>query len=321
LTLVQPTLNTSTNTVTIDCSAGNYFKYTANGTATITRTPRVIGTSSLGVGAVSSMTLTLPTGMADGDVVVVSVGSDGTQATLPSGWTNILALNVGTEFTRTFYKVMGATPDTSVAISGISTAAAAVSIAIRNVAPGSLIQNSATGSTLNPNPPSLSSVTENSIVLAIGLMDDDLVAASVAAPSGYELVESVQATAAGQTVMLAYRIAETAGTYDPGAFTSTGDDEWVALTVAIPPTTENVGTFVDFTNVPSGAYQCTHEVTVVNTGTLGAIRFPNTDVLFDENRAFNSNQGEAGERILFETTTSNSGTYWMLPQISRFVTP
>jgi hypothetical protein len=320
--LVEPILDTGTNTITIDCAAGNYFKYTANGTATIERTMRLVGTTSLGVGAVTSITLPLSADLIEGDLVIVSVGSDGSQPTLPSGWTNIQAQDVGTEYTRTFYKVMTSTPDASVVVSGINTASAAVSIGLRFGDAAGIRHTVATGASGNPNPPALTSVRENSFVLAIGLLDDDNVAASVTAPAGYELLESVQATATGQTVMLAYTVAETAGTYDPGTFGSTGTDEWVALTIEVQPTTENTGTFVEFVNVPAtGVYRCVHEISAVTTGTFGAVRFNSDVVLRDENRAFNSNQVLAGEVAILEFTTSNGGDYWMLPQISRFVPP
>lgn len=214
---------------------------------------------------------------------------------------------------------MGSTPDTSVTITGISTASAAVAVGIRNVDNSSLIFSVASGTTGNPNPPSLASVTEAAFVLIFGLLDDVNVAGSVGAPAGYQLIEAVQATVAGQTVMAAYKIAETAGTYDPGAFTSTGTDDWVAFTISISALNEDTGTFLEFINVPStGVYEMRHEVTVINSGTLGAVRIPDETILYDENRASGSNQAFAGEIAVFDFTTTNGGVYWTLPQISRF---
>jgi hypothetical protein len=321
--LVEPVLDTVTNTITIDCAAGNYFKYTASGTATIERTLRLVGTSSLGVGSVTSMALPLPDDMLENDLVIVSAGSDGSTPALPSGWTNLRQTTVGSQFTRTFYKVMGSTPDSSVTVTGISTASAAVSIAIRGANSANIRDAVASAATGMPDPPALSGVSAGSFVIAIGLLDDDNVAANVIPPSGYQLLESVQATTAGQTVMLAYLTAETAGTYDPAQFQATGgNDEWVALTIETVPATENTGTLIEFVNVPeTGVYRCVHEITAVNTGTLGAVRFPNDTVLRDENRAANSSLVLSGEIGVVELTTSNGGNYWMIPQISRYTPP
>jgi len=198
----------------------------------------VVGSSSAQFGSSTSGTLTLPTGLQEGDIVVVGVGSDGATATLPSGWTNINnTTGASTEFTRTFYKVMGPTPDTSVALSGFSTASAAFAIGIRNGVANALIFDVSTGISGMPNPLELKDVTAGSIVLAIGYLDDDNIASTVTAPAGYTLAQAIQSSTTGQTVMVAWKIAATTGTEDPAAFGGTGSDDWVALTLAIPNNT------------------------------------------------------------------------------------
>lgn len=198
----------------------------------------VVGRTTQSFGSSTSGSITLPSGLQEGDLVIVAVGSDGSLPNQPSGWVNLNNTANGTEYARTVYKVMGATPDTSVSISGLSTASAAIAIGIRGFDSTTLFDATATvatGSTGMPNAPSITTVNNNSLVIALGFLDDDNVQSSVTAPSGYSNLSVIQSSTAGQTVMLATKSVSSFGVEDPAQFGGTGDDEWVALTIAIRP--------------------------------------------------------------------------------------
>lgn len=90
----------------------------------------------------------------------------------------------------------------------------------------------------NPNFPSRS-ISANSIVVLIGLLDDD--GTTFAAPSGYTM--AVQGTAAplamadNVTAGIAYRKVTSAGPQSPGSFTSSASDSWNAYTIELRETT------------------------------------------------------------------------------------
>jgi hypothetical protein len=206
--------------------------YTIDWRGMATAMPTIVGSTSTDFGASTSGTLTLPSSLQEGDIVIVGVGSDSSTPALPSGWINISAQTSANQQQRTFYKVMGSVPDTSVAITGISTASTGFAVAVRGGDAPAISFLVSTGTTGMPNPPNLTGVAANSIVFAMGFLDDDNITAT--APSGYTLLRTQSSSAVGQTVMLAYVEATSAGAYDPGVFGGGGDDEWVAITLAVP---------------------------------------------------------------------------------------
>jgi len=86
----------------------------------------------------------------------------------------------------------------------------------------------------DPDPPSLSGIASDSIVLAVGGLDDDN-STAVSAPSGYTMIAANQSAASpGASAQLAYKTSPSS-TEDPAAFNVlSGDDDWVALTVELP---------------------------------------------------------------------------------------
>lgn len=92
----------------------------------------VAGTTA-NFGAATSGSITLPTS-ATGDVMIVAISSTGALPAVPAGWTSAAAPGAsGSDFLRVIYKVMGATPDTSVTITNLLTSSTAVAQAYRNV--------------------------------------------------------------------------------------------------------------------------------------------------------------------------------------------
>lgn len=241
----------ASNISNIDLSLGTYFKLNLADSAL--NDISIVGTPvKTSFGAATSGTLNLPTGLQQGDVVICTIGSDGSTPSLPSGWTNISNAFQTSEFHRTFYKVMGAVPDTSVSFISVSTATAGISIAFRNVHADVfdvpvVTSGAATGM---PDAPSVTTQSNGCMILIIGLIDDDNVQASVTVPSGYSNLQAIQSSTAGQTVMLATKLQTTAGYEQPAAFGGTGTDDWVSLTIVLKRKV-NVPV-VTMSNIPTG---------------------------------------------------------------------
>ncbi len=220
-------------------SSSPYETVTTSSSAFTLSAPTVVNTSSQDAAGSTSMTFTLPASMQQGDICIVLVGSDTTQPDLPSGWTDFSAITYGGGYQRTIYKVMGSTPDSTVSLTNLSSSGAtAVAIAIRGYV-GTPSITTATGLTTGmPNPPSVTTTLNNSLVIALGAIDDDAVA-TVTAPSGYSnLVQEDSTGRTGMTTMLATKVVSTAGSEDPAAFGGSGSDDWYSATIVVAPGSE-----------------------------------------------------------------------------------
>lgn len=143
-----------------------------------------------------------------------------------------------------WWKRMGAVPDTNVTITyGGATDLEGfrmIAVAFRGVNASTAFDATSPsvtiGTTGNPNPPAITTVTNNAWVIAMGFLDDDRV--DMTAPSGYTLI---RANGAGTTdtessaIAMAYKLKTPAGLDDPAAFGGAGNDTWVAATAALRP--------------------------------------------------------------------------------------
>jgi len=95
----------------------------------------------------------------------------------------------------------------------------------------------ATGAAGMPNSPAITTVTNGDVIVSLGFLDDEVVASSVLAPTGYSLIGAAQygSIENGATVMAAFLQQATAGLTNPGVFGGTGSDAWVASTIALRP--------------------------------------------------------------------------------------
>jgi hypothetical protein len=163
--------------------------------------------------------------------------SDGTTQNLPSGYTNGQNGNANDVFYRWSYKFMGSTPDTTA--TGLSSSSVHIAMAFRGVNTTTPLDATsptrATNTSGMPNPPSITTVTANAWVIAMGYLDDDLVTAT--APTNFTLLRTANygSSGAGGTVMAARREKTTAGAEDPGVFGGGGTDAWVGTTAALRP--------------------------------------------------------------------------------------
>jgi hypothetical protein len=209
----------------------------------------IVDSSTNTASSATGITLTLPAGLQQDDVVYVVVDvnaiSDITFSEDSSTWTKLADLysddtvdsNLGI-----FRKVMGATPDTSINV-GTSAAASwsALVVAFRNVnttAPEDTAVVTNTGANSgNPNPPSATSATDGAWALAIGGSTQSGTPLVPANPSGYtNLVFANNGTA---NVMIATRALGAAPvSEDPSAFQVPGQstsDAWCSALIILKP--------------------------------------------------------------------------------------
>lgn len=200
-------------------------------------------TFTVGAGA-GTETKSLPGTPLENDVVWIMVGCDTDIGTLgpdaSEGYTSVynqpsvVAMWVG-------YKVMGATPDTDVDINQSSVVDTAGIIQVwRGADTSDVVDNghSAESNFLDvtmPDPPEHTTTATNVLRMIFGMLDDDIVASSVTAPSGYSNLSAEEAGTAGTgcTVMMASKVSATPGAEDPAAFGGTGSDNWRAVHLAM----------------------------------------------------------------------------------------
>jgi hypothetical protein len=132
---------------------------------------------------------------------------------------------------------MGSTPDTVItAVTGSS-----IAFAFRNVdriSPISTIAASASATTGFPNPPSVTTVNDSSVVVAIGYLDNiQLNPTNISASTGYTLIGSTSGSSTNLgSIMAEYLVKTTPGAEDPGIFrTGSGNpsDSWIANTFVL----------------------------------------------------------------------------------------
>ena len=207
--------------------------------------------------ATSSFTLS---GLQTGDLVFLFSASDSSNQNTPTGenWAAIPGLttqpdNDSNPDSAAFYV---AAAGTSVTASGLDTGSDVVHvmIAFRNVNPANPFDVNSTADTGSglPNPPSITPVTDNSMIVAVGLLDDEDIANIVGPPAGYTPALNMDTQggasdggAGGATIMTAYKLLATAAAENPANFNSTTNgDLYKAITIALRPRTTAVTAYL-----------------------------------------------------------------------------
>ena len=206
-------------------------------------------------------TLNLPSGIVDGDLLIMGVTlRNGQTATWPAGWTQIGFLNktVDTSIEIRFRDADG-TEGATIAVTLDTSASGCVGICYRiDSHHSSTAPEASTGADANsstPDPDSLNPAgwgTEDTMWLVFCGHKTSII---TAAPSSYtNLIAENNATAiaAGSA-----RRELNAASEDPGTFTAAGSNRWTAMTVAIRPaaagrTTRNTDSWALGTNVGMG---------------------------------------------------------------------
>ena len=146
----------------------------------------------------SSFTLS---GLQSGDLVLYFSAEDAADVATPTGasWTAIPGLvtqpdNDGDPSSAVFYVFA---TGTSVTASGLNTAKenVRVMIAFRNVNSTNPFDVNATENSSSgvPNPPSITPVTNKSMIVAVGLLDDEDIANTISPPTGYTTAVNMDA--------------------------------------------------------------------------------------------------------------------------------
>ena len=219
----------SSNTYTLDLSTANYFTGVTAGTRIA---PTFVSSSSVNFAAATSGVLTLPTGIQANDIVVALIGSDEGSAIANSStrWTLVTRIKGGTGFANgaIFQATITSSAETSIGtFTGLVTASNGIAYALRGCGGYARIATS-TGTVGMPDPPSLTAEFLNTVILAIGFLDDDAVLPT--APAGYVNLASVTSSA-GFTTMIAMNTITAGGAQNPAAFGGAGTDDWAAATM------------------------------------------------------------------------------------------
>ena len=198
----------------------------------------------------SSFTLN---GLQAGDLVLYFSAEDTSNVVTPAGasWTAIPGLgtqpdNDGRPSSAAFYVFA---TGTSVTASGLPTAGLSkyfvhVMIAFRNVSSTNPFDVNATENNPIsgvPNPPSITPVTDNSMIVAVGLHDNADIASSVSPPTGYTTAVN-DGSSNSATIMTAYKLLETAAAEDPGAFNYSADEVNKGISIALRLATNPIWT-------------------------------------------------------------------------------
>jgi len=194
--------------------------------------------------SVSVSSINLPNGLQENDIVIVCGFLDGgSPPATPTGYTSIASVSDAAD-TSVSYKIMGATPDTTA--SGLTNAddCAYIAFALRYVdttTPLDVTATTAIGGSGEPDPPSITPVSNNALILAIGHIDDDLLGTPNEPPTGYTslLFGDFGVPGTGGSYAVAYKTLATAAAEDPSAFNlGSLTDDWNAITVALRPRQE-----------------------------------------------------------------------------------
>lgn len=260
-------ISTSTPVVAADKHAWNLATFSAGTHATTTtmtsgtvlllaptsRTaaPTLIATSThVFAGASTTQSISIPGAATTDDLVLVYGTNDVSPLTAgawvtSAGWTNLVPDGANSlPGYSVDYKVMGETPDTSFTIvdSGNVTRSSKYIVEVwRNVDIYQPIDNSfstAASASGMPNSPSHTTLTDNSVVIAAGFLDDKDASTSTP-PTGYGGMTTVGTDIPpdplGATLMVASKVLATAGAENPDIFGGVDTDDWRAVTFALRP--------------------------------------------------------------------------------------
>lgn len=241
--------------------------------------------SDTSTSATANLTLDVPAGTQEGDLLIaVTINendSPTTTWTAPAGW-HLLVDRQGTGGTPTtppstwvWYRIAGASEPASYTWvnSASDRGLMGASLSYRGVdvvTPFDTTPTTATGSTGVPDPASITTLTPNAQVVAVGFNDNDNVTYT-GYSSGYTTrVDSFQndsGTGNGATLGIIDRSVASAGAEDPSAWTSAETEEWGAITLALRPNGVNIETG----NLAQGNAGGTTSHTLTNKANRGVI--------------------------------------------------
>lgn len=196
--------------------------------------------------SVTSMPVTMPTGILASDLIVsyVEVRNAGTWSTVPTGWTSFgsQAGGGGAGKLDIFYKIAAGT-ESGTTPTWIASASTTASWQVRRITSwhGTTPPEAATtsGDATAANPPSLTPSwgADDDLWIAVAGHTAISAAAFTAAPTNYTDFVNTGASSGGSATSLASAIRQlNATSEDPGAFTAGGSNRfWAAATIAVRP--------------------------------------------------------------------------------------
>lgn len=180
--------------------------------------------------------LNFDSGWLESDFLVCAMAADVNAVDVASGWT--LGYDGGSSSPNSLW--MYRIKETSTSVS-VPPDTAAMVMCFRNVnatSPLDATPVQVVGSISDPDSASITTVTNNAMVLSIGYLDDDVVT-TVTPPTDFTLVgfETNSGTwdSERSSVMAAYKVQESPAAVNPSAWVTSGDDAWVASTIALKP--------------------------------------------------------------------------------------
>jgi hypothetical protein len=213
--------------------------------STTTATPSfVVGTNyNLSTGT----SFTYPSGIQEGDFIIIAQSNDSGDVSTPPSDSSSTSYTALVQYTGSdpdyliSYKFADGTESgTGLTINRSNSRGAAVIQVFRGIdetTPFDVTYTTASSGGVNgdPDAPSITTVTDNSMVVAIGFLDDDS-GVTVTVPSGYSNLnygESSASSGGDSVTMMASKLLATAGSENPPGFSTTGSDAWQAVTVAL----------------------------------------------------------------------------------------
>lgn len=188
-----------------------------------------------------------PAGIQKDDFIIISQSNDtGSFKQVPTDsssttYTSLLNFQLNVPSYLISYKFADGTESgTNVTLETISSKGSAVIQVFRGVdraTPFDVTSTTSFASSGDPDPPSITTITNNCMIVVAGFLDDDS-GVTVYAPDRYSNLnygESDALAGDDSVTMMASRILTVAGAENPGSFFTTGDDEWRAVTMALRP--------------------------------------------------------------------------------------
>jgi hypothetical protein len=217
-----------------------------------TQSPADTGTPSY---SLTGLTGGLASAPAIGDIVIACVafnnGTDRNIQCTTSGYTEVADLYHNSNNDAqlgVYYKVL-TSADTSVAFNlGVNVRSVFCALVWRNInaTPLDATTTTATNTRTRADPPAITTVTNNAVVIAVGAtaIRGDEVLAFTAGPSGmtnFYTSQTATNSVPASSIGIASVVVPIAGSYDPGIFATTGSsatstaNSWCAATLALRP--------------------------------------------------------------------------------------
>ena len=254
----------------------------------------VVASTSVSNGTSSGISVSLPSGTSAGDLLVLIAAFDGAVSethdifVVEAGWTRAaLATAQGYVSGAVFWKVAAGSDAATVDISGNAAAEVGGVVAYRITGHGGQVEcaqtdnYTATGEpTSAPNPPSLTPTWGAADTLWIAAASIDNASRTyTAGPAGYaNPIEYDGAASSASVRTRSMTKAANSATEDPGAYTVSVTEQWVAFTIAIKPEGSGggsaVSTTISATTAPAVATVTGSVAPASASGTISATTSP-----------------------------------------------